>query len=203
MDAVATGTPADSDDQIDLELHELATRPYASRGTLGPLSATVGIVEAGERMIGAVTVRGGAQPRVEWRRVTSALSWHRLLDSLSTGARRAGAPGARRLSERKGELEALPTDGGIAFVLSSYSWPGDGQPSLSSVVLLEGTASRVGGTLSEALGFPVPSMAPGESAWRAGAAALYQQMSAAMKRGDWRAFGAAYAALGRLLRSTP
>ena len=186
-----------------LELHELATRPYASRGTLGPLSATVGIVEAEERMIGAVTVRGGAQPRVEWRRVGSALSWHRLLDSLSTGPRRASAPGARRLSERKGEVAVLPTDGGIAFVQSWYSWPGDGQPSLSSVVLLEGAASRVGGTLSEALGFPSTSLELGGTAWRAGAAALYQQMSAAMKRGDWRAFGAAYAALGRLLRSTP
>jgi hypothetical protein len=32
---------------------------------------------------------------------------------------------------------------------------------------------------------------------------LYDQMASAMRRGDWKAFGDAYAALGRLLRSAP
>jgi hypothetical protein len=62
---------------------------------------------------------------------------------------------------------------------------------------------KTGASLSEALGVTRPLAATGTASLRARVAALYDAMSGAMRRGDWRAYGEAYAQLGRLLRSSP
>ena len=66
--------------------------------------------------------------------------------------------------------------------------------------------ARTGRTLIEAAGLPNPvvveqPVAPGD--FRKRVAALYESMREAMRRGDWTGIGAAYEALGRLLRSAP
>jgi len=70
-------------------------------------------------------------------------------------------------------------------------------------VVLQHGEIRTGATLGEALGVVRPMAASGNASLRARVAALYEAMSDAMRRGDWRAFGDAFSQLGRLLRSAP
>ncbi|MBI3789561.1 MAG: hypothetical protein HY275_01620, partial [Gemmatimonadetes bacterium] len=48
-----------------------------------------------------------------------------------------------------------------------------------------------------------PADVPGSPAWRARVAALYNQMRAALAKGDWATFGSAFEALGRLTGQPP
>jgi uncharacterized membrane protein (UPF0182 family) len=176
---------------------------YALHGDAGPLAATISVLESDERIVGILVARGGAEPRVEWHRVSSRTPWRGVLDELWTTARKAGLYGSRRGPERKGQIQLLPLKGGVAFAESFYSWPADAAPTLRGVVLLEGQQTHTGVTLAEALGISRPIPTGANAAFRGRVAGLYDVMSAAMRRGDWKAFGDAYAALGRLLRSAP
>jgi hypothetical protein len=88
-------------------------------------------------------------------------------------------------------------------VQSFYEWPPDAPPSLAGVVMLQKGQVHTGATLREALGLARPAAPAGMGTVRARVTALYDAMSAAMRRGDWNAFGEAYAELGRLLRTAP
>jgi hypothetical protein len=94
-------------------------------------------------------------------------------------------------------------------VQPTYFWPSDGSAALARVALLDRGRIRSGVTIVDAIGgaplavidtVAAPGTLPG---FRARAAALYDQMRAAMRRGDWPAFGRAYDALGALLQSEP
>ena len=111
--------------------------------------------------------------------------------------------GHQRRSPRRGRIQLIPAAGGMAFVQTFYEWPPDAPPSIAGVVVLQRGAIRTGASLSEALGATRPASAGGTGSLRARVAALYDAMSAAMRRGDWRAFGEAYSQLGTLLRSAP
>jgi uncharacterized membrane protein (UPF0182 family) len=186
-----------------LDARETAPALYALHGDSGPLAATISVLESDERMIGILVARGGPDPRVEWHRVSSRIPWRGVLDQLWTAARKAGLYGSRRGPERKGQVQLLPLKAGVAFAESFYSWPSDAPPTLRGVVLLEGQQTHTGATLAEALGISRPIPTGANAAFRSRVAALYDVMSAAMRRGDWKAFGDAYAALGRLIRNAP
>ena len=73
-----------------------------------------------------------------------------------------------------------------------YEWPPDAPPSIAGVVVLQRGEIRTGASLSEALGVTRPVPAGGTASLRARVAALYDAMSAAMRRGDWLAYGQAF-----------
>jgi uncharacterized membrane protein (UPF0182 family) len=102
---------------------------------------------------------------------------------------------------RRGRVQAVPTVRGTLFVQSFYEWPSDGPPRLAGVVSLRGSEIRVGKTLGDALGqvASAPGKALPAEAFRAEAARLYDALTAAQRAGDWKAYGEAWAALGRLL----
>ncbi|MFI5245268.1 MAG: UPF0182 family protein [Gemmatimonadales bacterium] len=175
---------------------------FAPLGERGPLAWSLGVVDARNRVIGALVALGGASPRTEWHRTPPSQRWSALLERLQHAADSAGFGHQRRFA-RRGRVQLIPTAAGIAYVQTFYEWPPDAPPSIAGVVVLQRDAVRTGASLGEALGMQHPVAGGGAESLRARIAALYDAMSAALRRGDWRAFGQAYAQLGTLLRSAP
>ena len=175
---------------------------FAPLGDRGPLAWSLALMDANSRVIGALVARGGDEPRTEWHRTPPSQRWIDLRSTLQQAADTAGFGHLRRFS-RRGRIQFVPASGGMAFVESFYEWPPDAPPSLTGVVVLERGAVKTGASLSDALGVAHPAAPTGGASLRVRVAALYNAMSAAMRRGDWRAFGEAYSQLGRLLRTPP
>jgi hypothetical protein len=136
--------------------------------------------------------------------VEGALRWTAILERLQAAADSAGV-GRSLPNSRRGRVQAVPVGTGIAFVQAYYEWPADQAPRLAGVAVLMDGRARVGRSVAAALGAreegPTGAL-PGDLL-RARAAVLYDQMSAALRSGDWRAFGEAWAALGQLLGRLP
>ena len=123
-----------------------------------------------------------------------------MLEQLQDAANRAGY-GRTQANVRRGRVQAIPTPDGPAWVQSFYEWPADAPPRLIGVAIQIRGVTRTGRTIAAALGVPDTASAravPGE-VFRARVAALYETMNAALRAGDWRAYGTAWAALGQLL----
>jgi len=104
----------------------------------------------------------------------------------------------------QGAIRVIPTAEGVLCAQTHYTTRPDGTPQELFVSVLRGESVSTGITLASAAGMPVPPVAsqpitPEE--FRARVEALYGAMRDALRAGDWNAFGAAYEALGRLLRS--
>jgi uncharacterized membrane protein (UPF0182 family) len=175
---------------------------FALRTEHDALQWSVGVLDAEDRVVGAIVARGGEAPHTEWRRATADIKWRAVLEQLLSAATDAAKhrPGT---IERRGHVQLLPLQEGFAFAQSFYRWPSDAAPELLGVAVLDGDRVRTGPTVAEALGLARPASVAGTAAFRMRVAALYDAMSAAMRRGDWTAFGIAYMALGRLLRAAP
>jgi hypothetical protein len=189
-------------DDADADVGGGAPVFFAPMGDRGPLAWSVGLVDATDRVVGLLEARGGAAPRVEWHRSAPAQSWNELLAALQHGADSAGF-GHQRPFAKRGRVQLIPAAGGIAYVQTFYEWPPDAPPAIAGVVVLQHGQVRTGASVGEALGVTRPVAATGTAAIRARVTALYDAMSDAMRRGDWRAFGAAFSQLGRLLRAVP
>ncbi|HJU75799.1 MAG TPA: UPF0182 family protein, partial [Gemmatimonadaceae bacterium] len=103
-----------------------------------------------------------------------------------------------------GPVRAVPHSGGVAFVQTTYAARGDGTVAVAKVVVADRDSVRYGPTLMTALGvaptsIALPPATPEE--FRDRVESYYRQMRDALARGDWRAFGEAYEALGRVLRT--
>jgi hypothetical protein len=210
-DALArTGFPRDTiqphslapTDDADTDVADGGPIFFAPMGDRGPLAWSAGVVDASDRVLGTLVARGGADPRVEWHRTAPAQRWNELLETLQRGADSAGFGHQRRFA-RRGRVQLIPAAGGTAYVQTFYEWPPDAPPSIAGVVVLQHGELRTGASIGEALGVTRPMAASGPASLRARVVALYDEMSDAMRRGDWRAFGDAYSQLGRLLRSAP
>jgi uncharacterized protein len=205
-----TGFPRDSvvpralapGDDADADVAGGSPLFFAPLGDHGPLAWSVGVTDAGEHVIGSLVALGGEAPRTEWHRVTPSPRWNDLLSTLQLGADSAGFGHQRRYA-RRGHVQIIPATSGIAYAQSFYEWTPDAPPSLAGVVFLQHGEIHKGATLSEAIGVTRPLPASGSASLRARVAALYDLMGAAMRRGDWQAFGDAYSQLGRLLRAAP
>ena len=189
-------------DDADAELAGDGPTFFAQSGNGGPLAVSIGIVDAGSRVIGTLVGRGGDDPRTEWHRTPPSPRWVDLRSALQRAADSAGFGRQRRYS-RRGRIQFIPSAGGMAYVQTFYEWPPDAPPSIAGVVVMQHGETKTGGTLSEALGVTRPVSANASASLRARVAALYDAMSTAMRRGDWLAFGEAYSQLGRLLRTAP
>ncbi len=150
------------------------------------------------RTLGVLVARGGAGRRTEYHRAPGP-RWTSVLEGLQRAADSAGF--GRALPDmRRGRVQAIPTAAGPIWVQSYYAWPADGAPRLAGVVVTTSERTVAGRTLSEALGERVlPSAAIAPDAFRERVATLYEAMLAAQRVGDWRAYGEAWSALGRLL----
>ncbi|MCC6927420.1 MAG: UPF0182 family protein [Gemmatimonadaceae bacterium] len=171
------------------------------------LSVAYPVVDASERVRGLVIAAGGADYDVRWEPAEqSGARWgaildrlHRAIDSASQGVVTRESPLVR------GAVRAVPTGGAQAYIQTAYAWRTDGAPAVRLVAVLANDTVRTGATIAAAAGLPAPAvpstpLTPAE--FRARVESLYAEMREALKRGDWLAFGNAYEALGRVLRST-
>ena len=165
-------------------------------GTLG-WALPVDIPWAG-RTLGILVARGGAERRTEFI-ADERPRWSTVLETLQGAADQAGF--GRSLSNaRRGRVQAIPTAEGVAFIQSYYEWPRDGVPRLAGVVVSRRRATVAARTLSEALGERGGVGRLEGDAFRERVARLYDAMQAALRTGDWPAYGEASSALGRLLQ---
>lgn len=181
---------------------DLAVGPAAQfqLDSLGTMAWGIPVVDGSDQVSGLLLARGGAGARTEFHPVDSGVRWTAVLERLQATADSAGF-GRALPHSRRGRVQAIPMERGVAFVQSFYDWPPDQAPRLAgAIVLVEGRA-RVGRTVAAALGArdePPTSALPAD-VLRSRAAALYDAMNAALRAGDWQAYGEAWAALGRLL----
>lgn len=167
--------------------------------TAGTLGWGVPIANA-DRLAGLLVARGGLAPRTTLLPPGDDRNWTAILEDLQESADRAGI-GRSLKDSRRGRVQAIPSVDGPLFVQSFYEWPADGPPHLAGVATLRGADRRVGRTLADALGQAQSTVIASQpkEAFRAQAAQLYDAMGAALRAGDWKAYGEAWAALGRLL----
>jgi hypothetical protein len=155
---------------------------------------------------GVLVAPGGSDFRLRWvTGPTASLRWTRVATDLQAVADSVQAR-ERATRPLAGAIRILPTTDGFVAVQTQYVVRPDGAPQVlvASIARREGVSA--GRTLMEAGGLPTPvvsdqPLTPEE--FRRRVAALYESMREAMRRGDWSGIGAAYEALGRLLRSPP
>ncbi len=188
-------------DDADIELAGGGPALFAFGGATGPLAWSVGAVDAGDRLLGVLVARGGEILRTEWHGGAIPMRWGEVLERMQLAADSVGI-GRAHHNSRRGRVRVIPSADGPVFVQTFYDWPPDGSPSILGVVVLERGIVRVAPTASDAFGLFREATGSG-GMFRARVAALYETMSAAMRRGDWRAFGSAYSTLGRVLRERP
>jgi len=104
-------------------------------------------------------------------------------------------------------VRTVPVAGGLAFVQTAYAMREDGPPAVARVSALTADSVRSGRTLADALGILLSTDSSGvpltEQDFRSRVTRLYAAMRAAMRTGDWVAFGTAYTELGVLLGRQP
>lgn len=179
--------------------------PYLDRRT-NAVAVAIPLLDPTEDVRGVVVAPGGFEFRLRWMRNTSApLRWTRVAARLqSVSDSLLGAEGATR--PLAGALRILPAAEGLVAVQTQYAVRPDGVPQVLLSLLETRDVVRTGRTLVDAAGMPHPVVAstpltPEE--FRRQVNALYESMREAMRRGDWPGIGAAYEALGRLLRLAP
>jgi hypothetical protein len=149
------------------------------------------------RTLGILVARGGPGRRTEFHEFPG-LGWTAVLDQLQFSADAAGF--GRALPDmRRGRVQAIPSSIGPLWIQTYYQWPPDGTPLLAGVVVTSPDLTRAGRTLAEALGEPALADVLAPDAFRERVARLYDAMQAAQRSGDWRAYGEAWSALGRLI----
>jgi hypothetical protein len=170
----------------------------------GRWSLPLPLVDEATRVRGLVVAAGGAAPELLWLPYPSDGRLggvrERLLRATDTSSREA-----RTLS---GALRAIPLGAAPAWAQPFYTWRTDGPPTVARVAVLAADSVRTGRTLAAVAGVPArPSPMPAAPAtpaqFRARVETLYEAMRAALREGDWNAFGAAYDSLGRLLGRVP
>lgn len=186
--------PDDAD--ADLSLGGPTFFAYDTLGTLG-WALPVDLPWAG-RTLGVLVARGGSDRRTEYLADETA-RWTTILEGLQGAADRAGF-GRSLPNARRGRVQAIPTADGALWVQSYYDWPPDGDPRLAGVVVSGRRGVVAARSLGEALGERRPDTGLDRDAFRERVARLYDALQAAQRSGDWRAYGEAWAALGRLLQ---
>lgn len=181
---------------IELDSAPPALYQLAPDGALG-FGIALDIATAG-RTRGALVARGGSQRRTEFL-VATSVRWSTVLEELQRAADVAGF-GRGAPHSRRGQVQVIPTTLGVAYVQGFYEWPSDGAPRLLGVSVAIGGRAQGGRTIAEAVGVrPSAGGALPDAVFRARVTALYEAMQAALRVGDWRAYGDAWAALGELL----
>ncbi len=177
--------------------------PYVDHAT-GLLSIAIAVLDARDRLRGVVTGEGGPEAHLSWRpRESEEARWPQVVDRLQ----RAGDSLRSVLSDTRlleGAVRIVPSAGSVLSIETHYATRPDGTPHVVYVSVLHGDSVSSGATIADAVGVPGPPVntpPPTPEEFRARVEALYTAMHDALRRGDWTAFGTAYEALGRLLRT--
>lgn len=179
-----------------------STPPFVDRVS-GTLGIAVPVLEATEDVRGLVITTGGANATIRWERSPMPPRFSRLVAELhhATDSLRNDLRGTRPLA---GSVRMLPSENGPVAIQSLYVVRPDGTMPVLVTALWRNGRVAVGRTLIEAAGLPEPTVSDEPltpERFRRRVAELYESMREAMRRGDWSGIGAAYEALGRLLRS--
>jgi hypothetical protein len=180
--------------------------PWLNRVT-NSVSLAIPLLEPTDEIRGVLLAPGGSDFRLRWiRGPAGGVRWSRLATDLQAAsdsfqsAERATRPLA-------GAIRLLPTSDGFVALQTQYVVRPDGVPHVLVATLGRKEGTSMGRTFMDAAGLPnpvvadPPPLAPED--FRRRVNALYESMREAMRRGDWAGIGAAYEALGRLLRSPP
>lgn len=184
----------------------LAASPLTPFATPRGVAVSVPLLDATGALSGLVVAVGGPRPFARWLPAAGSTSLDAQRDRLVRGADSVAIGRDARLVT--GALRLVPVvPAGQALVVTHYRWRGDAPPEVVRVAAALGDTLRAAPTLSAALGLAGPGE-PADSAGVAGetparAAALYDRMREALRRGDWKAFGEAFDALGRALGRAP
>jgi hypothetical protein len=154
-----------------------------------------------DHLSGVIVSIGGQQRGARWFRFAdTSPTWSAILERLQ----RAGTgDGIGRDPRATGEVRIVPlSDGRAVAVQTFYGWPANGPPYVNRVAVAIGDSIRAAPSMAATVGAPVSSgPAPVTAdARQERIRGLYDEMRVALQRGDWRAFGAAFDALGALLR---
>jgi uncharacterized membrane protein (UPF0182 family) len=179
--------------------------PWFNRAS-NSVSIAIPLLDPTDEIRGVLVAPGGADFRLRWIRGEKAgPRWSRVATELQAasdsfqGAERATRP-------LSGAVRVLPASDGFVALQTQYVVRPDGIPQVLVATIWTRDGVRTGRTLVDAAGLPHPVVADlpmTADDFRRRVTALYETMREAMRRGDWAAMGAAYDALGRLLRSPP
>ncbi|MCC6319516.1 MAG: UPF0182 family protein [Gemmatimonadaceae bacterium] len=166
------------------------------------------VVDAAERLRGAVVASGGADVSLRWLPVDSiGPRWQGVIELLRRGLDSAASAGrGDPVTLARGPARVVAAGDRLAVVQTAYLWRSESAPAVRFAAAMYGADSvRIGRTVMNALGVPEPAvntipLTP--EAFRARVTQLYAQMREALARGDLSGFGVAYDALGRLLRAS-
>jgi hypothetical protein len=174
---------------------------------------TLALVTPSTRVAGALVALGGPVPQTRWLAASvGEPRWREVTDQLrasidSASSSLAGSQGEGELVP--GRVRVLPIAGRFVYVLPTYVRPaesagGGARPRLAVVAATGEGRSAAASDLGGALGVvrTVPTVVPRPpdtpESLRERIRALYASMRDALRRGDWRAFGAAFDSLGVL-----
>jgi hypothetical protein len=170
----------------------------------GRLAVTLPVLDAADRLRGVVSITGGAAYEPRWHPLASGTPrWGYVLERLLRLPDSVVATTPRDAHVVRGPVRVFPRGTGVTFVQTVYAGRSDGSVQVLTAAVLLGDSLGTGSTIAAAAGLPEPqtSQAPlTAEEFKAQLASIYADMRDAMRRSDFRAFGSAYEALGRLLR---
>ena len=170
----------------------------------GSLAISLPVLDAADRLRGLVTVAGGATYDPRWHELqTGSMRWGYVLERLLRLPDSLTAATPRDAHVLRGPVRVLPVGTGVAFVQTAYVGRSDGSVQALATAVLSGDSLGFGTTIAAAAGVPEPHVSQTPltaEEFKARIASIYAEMREAMRRGDFRAFGSSYDALGRVLR---
>ena len=179
--------------------------PWLNR-TTNSVAVTIPLLDPTDQVRGVLMAPGGADFRLRFVRGDSlGPKWSRLTSELQAAADSVQTSD-RSTRPLPGAVRVLPTTTGFVALQTQYLLRPDGVPQVLIAAIARKDAVTLGRSLIDAAGLPNPvtvdaPLTPDD--FRRRVSALYESMREAMRRGDWAGIGAAYEALGRLLRSPP
>ncbi len=179
------------------------TAPFVDDATRN-LVVSIPILDAADRLRGLVNIAGGSsyEPRWhEWR--AGSPRWGYVLERLQRLPDSVTASIPRDAHILRGPVRVIPRNTSISFIQTAYVVRSDGSVQALATSVLTGDSLGVGTSIAAAAGVPEPRLPDAPISieeFRSRVAGVYADMREAMRRGDFRSFGLAYDALGRLLR---
>jgi hypothetical protein len=184
-------------DDADAELMPGAHVPFVSGGQGHPLAWGVPAVDAIDRLRGTLVAVGGAAQRTVLVDQPDTVRWPLILDRLQRTADSARISKSRR-HPRRGRVQVIPAQSGLLVVQSFYDWPPERAPALAGIVALQGTNTRVAGSVAAAYGALAHTVAAPDGQLRLRISRIYASLQQALRLNDWAAFGRALQELRRL-----
>ena len=165
------------------------------------------VADQDQRVRGAILATGGATRGTMWLPLAApGPRWASLIERLRAAPRDTSVAGDAPLV--RGAVRAVPVAGELVFLQTEYAWRPQSAPSVARVTLAMGDSLRSAATLAPLVGVEPVTALPAAPVTetpdlRGNVDSLYRVMRDALRRGDFRAFGEAFDALGRLLGSAP